>query len=301
MSKPHLIKIVNPSEDFPRLRKEQLAREEDIDPRPEQEQADDAITGGYSLWNEIVQDYSGSKLTVPTDKLVALSGIVKELRIHLQDDYFAGLWRRYMIHHLLWKVFPPMEARPPYRAPTWSWASVDGFVIEASSIPRVDGKDVLASVQDVKVMTVGDDDTGAVEAGYLRIKGQLVRASLERSLRSQSISESGSPSCSVDEDGTILKSDIETLTIDNAPYANFASGRQATAEELEGDLFELTVNGIKVDNSPILDIFPPSEKNNTDVHCLLLKYMTLDFDEGELHPQIMGLILEPTGICRVQF
>jgi hypothetical protein len=34
-------------------------------------------------------------------------------------------------------------------------------------------KDLLASVQDVKVMTMGDDDTGAVEGGYLRIRGQF--------------------------------------------------------------------------------------------------------------------------------
>jgi hypothetical protein len=83
---PRLIKSLNPAEDFPRLRAEHLGKDGIIDPRPEQEQASDAITGGYSLWNELVQDYSKDKLTVPSDKLMALSGIVKEMRIHLQDE-----------------------------------------------------------------------------------------------------------------------------------------------------------------------------------------------------------------------
>jgi hypothetical protein len=301
ISKPRLIKGVNPAEDFPRLREEHLAKDGDIDPRPEQEQANDAITGGYSLWNDLVEVYSDAKLSVPSDKLIAFSGIAKELRIYLQDEYFAGLWKRHMIHHLLWKVWGSMEVRPAYRAPTWSWASVDGFVFEASSILRVDGKDLLASVQDVKVTTVGDDDTGAVKAGYLRIKGQLARASLKRRHHSQSISENGLSSGSADEDSKNLKMDIEQITIDNAPYAIFSCGREATAEELEADFFELTVNGVRVGYSPALDIIPPSESNNTDVHCLLLKYMTIDDDRGGLHPQIMGLILEPTGTFRGQF
>ncbi|KAF8172100.1 heterokaryon incompatibility protein-domain-containing protein [Pholiota molesta] len=59
--------------------------------------------------------------------------IAEVFQANFQDQYIAGLWKRSLLSDLLWQVWPPMgpdEAhlpRPePYRAPTWSWASVDG-------------------------------------------------------------------------------------------------------------------------------------------------------------------------------
>jgi hypothetical protein len=46
------------------------------------------------------------------------------------DGYLAGLWRRAFVRQCLWRVWDGEKAKKPegYRAPTWSWASVEGDV-----------------------------------------------------------------------------------------------------------------------------------------------------------------------------
>ncbi|KAF9479160.1 HET-domain-containing protein [Pholiota conissans] len=89
------------------------------------------------LWAGIVQDYSDRKVGVPSDKLVALAMIAEMLQSLLKDsdEYVAGLWKQNLIEHILWETVPPLGIdgihlpRPfGYRAPTWSWASIDGSV-----------------------------------------------------------------------------------------------------------------------------------------------------------------------------
>ncbi|RSL59713.1 hypothetical protein CEP54_007169 [Fusarium duplospermum] len=57
-------------------------------------------SGGFSaphlLWLRIVELYTASALTVPSDKLIACAGIAKRVAEIVQDDYVAGMWRRYL-------------------------------------------------------------------------------------------------------------------------------------------------------------------------------------------------------------
>jgi len=94
----------------------------------------------------ITAEYSACDLTMPDDKLIALSGIADEMLLVFKDDYLAGNWRSQFPHILMWTGG---KSRPrPLRAPSWSWASVDGkiqwqgvayrvFVIEIISIETV--------------------------------------------------------------------------------------------------------------------------------------------------------------------
>jgi hypothetical protein len=96
-------------------------------------------------WQEILRDYSRRKITVPSDKFVALASIVEVFQSISNDQYIAGLWRRTLLHDLLWAVAPPADLDEPvllprpegYRAPTWSWASVDGQLYNAAAYPGV--------------------------------------------------------------------------------------------------------------------------------------------------------------------
>src|SRR6266536_127924 len=69
--------------------------------RAEDENRRDAVLGAYSIWNALVEKYSRSSLTVETDKLTALSGVAKEIRSRIHDEYAAGVWREHIIHHLV--------------------------------------------------------------------------------------------------------------------------------------------------------------------------------------------------------
>ncbi|KAE8448134.1 hypothetical protein EG329_009738 [Mollisiaceae sp. DMI_Dod_QoI] len=82
------------------------------------------------LWLQIVQIYSAANLTFGKDKLPALSGIASLGHNETGDQYLAGLWRRQVEEQLCWRRSGSQTAgkRPAWRAPSWSWASVDGGV-----------------------------------------------------------------------------------------------------------------------------------------------------------------------------
>jgi hypothetical protein len=85
-------------------------------------------------FHRIVEQYSALRLTRPSDRLVALSGLCKRVH-HLRNNYLAGLWSDSIGYDLLWRVETInliTEGRGArsldYRGPTWSWISVDSPV-----------------------------------------------------------------------------------------------------------------------------------------------------------------------------
>jgi hypothetical protein len=123
-----------------------------VAPCPEQRWVD---LGFHHSWTQMVTYYTMSNLTVPTDKLVALSGVAFAMsRLSPGDQYLAGIWRSQLPQGLLWQG-PLWNTRPQeYLGPTWSWASSEGAVSfgEANSLENPHLDDVWAKV--VKVGTV---------------------------------------------------------------------------------------------------------------------------------------------------
>jgi hypothetical protein len=92
---------------------------------------DDA--GNIWSWFFIVEDYARRKLTLSRDKLVAISGVARIIAPMYGTDYVAGLWVRNLLRLLVWYTDPQdssaaRDVTTIYRAPSWSWASVDGLV-----------------------------------------------------------------------------------------------------------------------------------------------------------------------------
>jgi Heterokaryon incompatibility protein (HET) len=58
----------------------------------------------YQLWKNIVRSYMDCKLTKISDRVIALSGVAKEMQAILEDEYMAGLWRKDLLHELVWFV-----------------------------------------------------------------------------------------------------------------------------------------------------------------------------------------------------
>ncbi|KAK0502226.1 heterokaryon incompatibility protein-domain-containing protein [Armillaria luteobubalina] len=81
-------------------------------------------------WVNILQMYAQRTVTHPEDRLVAFSGIVSHFqRYWLDSRYIAGLWEHQLPSSLMWYSRLGTECRPPcYRAPSWSWASIEGAV-----------------------------------------------------------------------------------------------------------------------------------------------------------------------------
>lgn len=55
-------------------------------------------------WGSVIYDYSRCKLTKPTDRLIALSGIAKRMSALSKGHYIAGLWTDHLLDGLLWHV-----------------------------------------------------------------------------------------------------------------------------------------------------------------------------------------------------
>ena len=141
----------------------------------------------HLLWMRVVEAYSRCQLTKPDDKLPALSGIAKRMSVILGDDYVAGMWRRYLASELIWFVEPnsvgklnhELAGRPAsYRAPSFSWASVDGVI--TPGLPS--DKGILLEIEGVHLDYVTNDITGAIKGGYLQLRGRLKQVQLLRRL-----------------------------------------------------------------------------------------------------------------------
>ena len=122
------------------------------------------------LWPQIVQLYSAANLTFGKDKLPALSGIARLGYNETGDQYLAGLWRGQIEEQLCWRRWGSKSTvkRPPWRAPTWSWASIDGTV---SWYTRQEGilETKYAHVLDASTTKYGHDPFGQVTSGVIRL------------------------------------------------------------------------------------------------------------------------------------
>ncbi|KAH7399188.1 heterokaryon incompatibility protein-domain-containing protein [Phaeosphaeria sp. MPI-PUGE-AT-0046c] len=90
---------------------------------------EDSITRVHG-WLQCVDNFSICKLTVSSDKLHAISGIASIMNHENQmGTYLAGLWSKHLAAGLTWsRTWALLTSPPEYRAPSWSWASLDGEV-----------------------------------------------------------------------------------------------------------------------------------------------------------------------------
>ncbi|RYP37566.1 hypothetical protein DL767_002874 [Monosporascus sp. MG133] len=85
------------------------------------------IVGATPLeWFKVVERFCAASLTKPTDKLPAIAGLASQFQRRGDLTYFAGLFADRAVKGLLWVARGPRLTRYANRAPSWSWASVDG-------------------------------------------------------------------------------------------------------------------------------------------------------------------------------
>ncbi|TGO60470.1 hypothetical protein BCON_0035g00460 [Botryotinia convoluta] len=138
----------------------------------------------YDRWVRWIAIYSKTHLTKDSDKLAAVSALAKCTRAVSDDVYVAGLWRSMFADQLLWRGMSTSRPKD-YRAPTWSWASVDGFVIFPFIFPN---NKYHIEIDEVRVTPVSSVyDTGSISDGYFRARGLLIRDTLFKYKRSSNV------------------------------------------------------------------------------------------------------------------
>ncbi|KAH8890240.1 HET-domain-containing protein [Thozetella sp. PMI_491] len=96
----------------------------------------------YMSWYQVISVYSIKTLTFPADKLPAVAGIAQAFG-HPEDIYVAGTWLTDWLGGLLWEPVKPRTLKLPHgirgpRAPSWSWASLDGEIAFPMAAPDYD-------------------------------------------------------------------------------------------------------------------------------------------------------------------
>ena len=140
----------------------------------------------FTDWNAIVELYADCDLTVASDKLVALSGLANDMRSRLQElksgahRYVAGLWEEKLLETLTWNVRGPAERASTYRAPSWSWASLDGR-LNTLVLQTPENTRTFASLISAETELSGTTDTGEVKNGSIALAGPwaMLRVRLE--------------------------------------------------------------------------------------------------------------------------
>ncbi|EON62855.1 hypothetical protein W97_02080 [Coniosporium apollinis CBS 100218] len=123
-------------------------------------------------WNYLVDIYIRCDLTKPEDKLIAISGLATAMQRSL-GTYLAGIWECSLPDGLLWTTVHPSRSRPSqYRAPSWSWASVEGLVHYYSTYAHELYWGYWVFILNAQVTAYGANGTGQVTAGSLRIQGR---------------------------------------------------------------------------------------------------------------------------------
>jgi hypothetical protein len=129
------------------------------------------------LWARLVESYSHRQLTKPFDKLIAVAGLARTIQGTFDTDvYYAGMWEGDFPMNLLWtKAFNNVERVREYRAPSWSWASVDGaikFPVSYTSRNEMWHPDDLRIIR-INVTEHIPGSLGSVTAGYMEVEGLM--------------------------------------------------------------------------------------------------------------------------------
>jgi hypothetical protein len=141
----------------------------------------------FGAWDGIVSEYTRRHLTQGDDKLAAISALAKKCSALTEAKYLAGIWfdYYYIRDQLLWKPLRNTTPSLPcvgdccfksrYRAPSWSWASVDG-AIEGGCTYESMIRSTIFEVLEGDCST-GVDPYGKVTAGFLRARGRVATLS----------------------------------------------------------------------------------------------------------------------------
>lgn len=123
-------------------------------------------------WYGVIIDYTRRELSVASDRLSGIGGIASLMSQVIGSEYLAGLWRNNLLHDLMWYANTKEWLNRPetWRAPTWSWASVECSV---SYQHMNDDATPLATVLSADVKPGAGGPFGEIKFGELQLRGPM--------------------------------------------------------------------------------------------------------------------------------
>ncbi len=143
----------------------------------------------FARWYRLVDLYTRRSFTKDQDRLAALSGLAQEVQQKLGWHYFAGLWEEDIVTGLAWapnRTPGTQHYRPQtYRAPSWSWASIEGPIKFPNSSKQTkeesntESDDIPLKVISISVVPFRSDPFGMLKAGCLTVRGVMLVAAIQ--------------------------------------------------------------------------------------------------------------------------
>ncbi|CAP67763.1 uncharacterized protein PODANS_1_16490 [Podospora anserina S mat+] len=131
----------------------------------------------FAFWAEMISGYSRRGLTYQKDKLPAIAGLAREIQNTTGATYVGGIWIKDLTRSLNWvarEVNDVWACPDTYRAPSFSWASLDSPI-------SMDPEDYLTGYVEVLEYSVepkGQDPLGEINAASLTVSGYVHSATL---------------------------------------------------------------------------------------------------------------------------
>lgn len=134
----------------------------------------------HKLWHDVLERYTQRNITYIKDRLPALSGIAKVVQDISRSEYIAGLWSKTLIRDLAWSAVSGEYALPEYAAPTFSWASIPGSVCLHRTYDLGRGRWVSRStIEGFECVPSGRNPLGQVQSGWIRLRGHIIKTTLQ--------------------------------------------------------------------------------------------------------------------------
>ena len=234
-------------------------------------------TTAVNSWWSIVAEYSSRFLTDPEDKLLAISAVAQAIRTKTEWTYLAGLWAETFSFDLLWSMDadnlkryePTIQPARNWRAPSWSWACMDGRIETPA------GADVQAGVCRLVGASVLPQDLrapyGNVKPGsFVDIYGKL--RNLGKSFQQ------------LDE------AEHTDLRLDSDTYAEF---------EMSALLIAIRDNALRPQDNELEDLRSALQSlpNGHDEAraCIEQLILRMEYSQGQ-KPEAVGLLLCPISV-----
>lgn len=141
-------------------------------------------------WYQILEEFYRRSLTFEDDRFAAISGLAREISQQTKMIYKAGIWVEDFHIGLLWNSSCRGSLPRTYRAPSWSWASLDlnmawGQNMNPSFELYLGPKNYSTTCQeaellDAEVKLADGDPYGRLLSGSLRLKSRWLPYSLWR-------------------------------------------------------------------------------------------------------------------------
>lgn len=132
-------------------------------------------------WQAVTHNYMDRSLTMLEDRLTALGGVARRVGAITKSRYLAGLWENDIVPGLLWHCINhgTSRIRGDYRAPSWSWASVEAAISDHSHLMPQDRDAFDITVIEAYCTPSTVDPFGAVSDGFIKMRGRLAAGKFE--------------------------------------------------------------------------------------------------------------------------